>query len=34
MTTSIEEDLRKVTSVTEVAPAAAAAWEAANVYRG
>ncbi len=27
-------DLRKVTSVTEVTPAAAAAWEAANVYRG
>lgn len=27
-------DLRKVTSVTEVAPAAAQAWEAANVHRG
>lgn len=27
-------DLRKITSVTEVTPAAVAAWEAANVYRG
>ena len=27
-------DLRKVTSVTEVTPAAAEKWEAANVYRG
>lgn len=29
-----EIDLRKVTSVTEVTEAAAAKWEAANVYRG
>lgn len=27
-------DLRKVTSVTEVAPAAVEKWEAADVYRG
>lgn len=27
-------DLRKVTSVTEVEPAAVEAWEAANVYQG
>lgn len=27
-------DLRKVTSVTEVTPAAVQAWENANVYRG
>jgi hypothetical protein len=27
-------DLRRVTSVSEVTEAAAAAWEAANVYRG
>lgn len=27
-------DLRKVTSVSEVTPAAAEKWEAANVYRG
>lgn len=27
-------ELRKVTSVTEVEPAAAEAWEAANVYNG
>lgn len=27
-------DLRKVTSVTEVTPAAVEKWEAANVYRG
>ena len=27
-------ELRKITSVSEVTPAAAAAWESSNVYRG